>query len=209
MSERQRGTRQGSGAAVSVVVDISMSLDGYVTAPGVDAEHGLGVGGEVLHLWAFSDDEKEQEVLQQCTTRTGAVVMGRNLFDIVDAPNGWSEEVGYGAGIAAEPPCFVVTHSQPESIRLVNRFTIVTDGIQAALDQARAAAGDKDVVVMGGGDVCGQVLAGGLADTLSLHVAPVVFGGGTPLFAEGTRVDLEPIDTVTTPNATHLTYRLS
>lgn len=191
---------------MSVVIDISMSVDGYVTAPGVDAEHGLGVDGEVLHLWAFSDDAVEKEVLERSATRTGAVVMGRNLFDIVDAPNGWSEEVGYGAGIVAEPPCFVVTHTQPESIRLVDRFTIVTDGIESALDQARAAAGDKDVVVMGGGDVCGQVLAAGFADILSLHVAPVVFGGGTPLFADGTRVDLELIDTVTTPHATHLTY---
>ena len=191
---------------MSVVIDISMSVDGYVTAPGVDAEHGLGVDGEVLHLWAFSDDAVEKEVLERSATRTGAVVMGRNLFDIVDAPNGWSEEVGYGAGIVAEPPCFVVTHTQPESIRLVDRFTIVTDGIESALDQARAAAGDKDVVVMGGGDVCGQVLAAGLADILSLHVAPVVFGGGTPLFADGTRVDLELIDTEMTPHATHLTY---
>jgi dihydrofolate reductase len=194
---------------MSIVIDISMSLDGYVTAPGVDIEHGLGVGGEVLHLWAFSDDPVEQEVLARSTTRTGAVVMGRNLFDIVDHPSGWSEEVGYGAGIAAEPPCFVVTHTQPESNRLVNRFTIVTDGIESALEQARAAAGDKDVVVMGGGDVCGQVLADGLADTLSLHVAPVVLGGGTPLFADGTRVDLELTDSVTTPNATHLTYRVA
>ncbi len=134
--------------------------------------------------------------------------MGRNLFDIVDAPTGWSEDVGYGAGIAAEPPCFVVTHTAPESIRLKDRFTIVTEGIESALDQARAAAGDKDVVVMGGGDVCGQVLAAGLADTLSLHVAPVVLGGGTPLFADGTRIDLELTDSVTTPNATHLTYAI-
>jgi dihydrofolate reductase len=134
--------------------------------------------------------------------------MGRNLFDIVDGPNGWSKDVGYAAGLAAEPPCFVVTHTQPESIRLVDRFTIVTDGIEAALDQARSVAGDKDVVVMGGGDVCGQVLEAGLADVLSVHVAPVVLGGGTSLFVQGTRVDLEPIDSVQTSNATHLTYRV-
>jgi dihydrofolate reductase len=193
---------------MSVVVDISMSLDGYVAAPGVDLEHGLGVDGEVLHLWAFSDDATEQELLAWGATRTGAVVMGRNLFDIVDAPNGWSEDVGYGAGIAAAPPCFVVTHAVPPNVRLKDRFTIVTDGIESALDQARAAAGDKDVVVMGGGDVCGQVLAAGLADTLSLHVAPVVLGGGTPLFPEGGRIHLELTDSVVTPHATHLTYAI-
>jgi dihydrofolate reductase len=191
-----------------VVVDITMSLDGYVTAPGVDADHGLGVDGEALHNWAFSDDAVDRQVLDAGTGRTGAVVMGRNLFDIVDAPQGWNDEVGYGAGNAAEPPCFVVTHAEPESIRLKHRFTIVTDGLESALDQARAAAGDKPVVVMGGGHVCGQVLAAGLADTLSLHIAPLVLGGGTPLFVEGTRIALEPTSTVVTPNAIHQTYAI-
>ena len=191
---------------MSVVIDISISLDGYVTAPGVDAEHGLGVGGEVLHRWAFTEGGPDAEVLAGGVDRTGAVVMGRRTFDLVDQV--WDADVGYGAGHATEPPCFVVTHTQPESIRLVDRFTIVTDGIESALDQARAAAGDKDVVVMGGGDVCGQILATGLADVLSVHVAPVVLGGGSPLFADGSRVDLELVDTVTTPNATHLTYRV-
>jgi dihydrofolate reductase len=193
---------------MSVVVDISMSLDGYVTGPGVDLEHGMGIGGDVLHAWAFSDDEDERRVLEVGTARTGAVVMGRKLFDIVDAPNGWSDEVGYGAGIAAQPPCFVVTHREPQHVRLEHRFTIVTDGLESALDQAHEAAGDKDVVVMGGGEVCGQVLAEGLADLLTLHVAPVVLGAGTPMFVGGTRIDLEPVDSVTTRNATHLTYEL-
>ena len=191
-----------------VIVDITMSLDGYVTAPGVDAEHGLGVDGEALHNWAFSDDAGDRQVLDGGTDRTGAVVMGRNLFDIVDAPQGWSDEVGYGARNATAPPCFVVTHSQPETIRLRDRFTIVADGLESALDQARAAAGDKDVVVMGGGDVCGQVLAAGLADILSLHIAPLILGGGTPLFVDGSRLELEPTSTVATPNAIHQTYRL-
>jgi dihydrofolate reductase len=191
-----------------VIVDISMSLDGYVTAPGVDAEHGLGVDGEVLHHWAFSDDPEEQKLLEHGATRTGAVVMGRNLFDIVDAPNGWNDDIGYGAGEAATPPCFVVTHSVPETIRLKDRFTIVTDGLESAIEQARAAAGDKPVVVMGGGDVCGQVLTAGLAKTLTVHIAPVVLGGGTPLFVEGSRIDLEPTSTVVTPNAIHQTYAL-
>lgn len=191
-----------------VIVDISMSLDGYVTAPGADAGHALGVDGEVLHHWAFSDDDEEQKLLEQGATRTGAVVMGRNLFDIVDAPDGWNDDLGYGAGQAKKPPCFVVTHSAPDDVRLKNLFTIVTDGLESALDQARAAAGDKAVVVMGGGDVCGQVLTAGLADTLSLHIAPVVFGGGTPLFVQGSRLELEPTSTTVTPNAIHQTYAI-
>lgn len=189
---------------MSVVVDITMSLDGYVTAPGADAEHGLGVGGEALHDWAFAEDGPDQEILAAGVERTGAVVMGRRTFDIVDVA--WDDDVGYGAGHAAQPPCFVVTHTHPESIRLVDRFTVVTDGIESALEQARGVAGDKDVVVMGGGDICGQVLAAGLADLLSLHVAPLVLGGGTPLFVEGSRIELEWEQTVTTPHATHVQY---
>jgi dihydrofolate reductase len=189
---------------VSVVVDITMSLDGYVTAPGADSEHGLGVGGEALHDWAFTEDGPDKDVLAAGVERTGAVVMGRRTFDIVDVA--WDDDVGYGAGYAAQPPCFVVTHTQPESIRLVDRFTVVTDGIESALEQARAVAADKDVVVMGGGDICGQVLAAGLADLLSLHMAPLVLGGGTPLFVKGSRIELELQQTVTTPYATHVQY---
>jgi dihydrofolate reductase len=192
---------------VSVVVDISMSLDGYVTASGADAEHGLGVGGEVRHRWAFADDSADQEILAAAVQRTGAVVMGRRTFDIVDAV--WDDDRGYGAGHAAQPPCFVVTHTQPQRIRLVERFTIVTDGIESALDQARTAAGDKDVVVMGGGDLAGQILAAGVADVLSLHVAPVVLGAGSPLFPAGVRRDLELLEIVATAQATHQTYRVA
>lgn len=186
-----------------IVVDISVSLDGFVTAPGVDADHGLGVGGEALHEWAFADGP-DRDVLDAATQRTGAVVMGRRTFDVVDTV--WDDEVGYGAGNAAQPPCFVVTHTVPDSIRLVDRFTIVTDGIESAVRQAAEAAGDEDVVVMGGGDLCGQVLALGLADELSLHIAPVVLGGGTT-FYPAERLDLEHVRTIQTANATHVTYR--
>ncbi|MCW2752452.1 MAG: hypothetical protein JWR83_3562 [Aeromicrobium sp.] len=189
-----------------VVVDITMSLDGYVTAPGADAEHGLGVDGEALHNWAFSEDGADAEILNAGTAHTGAVVMGRRTFDIVD--QAWNDDVGYGARNATEPPCFVVTHSEPGIIRLTDRFTIITDGIESAIKQASAVAGDKKVVVMGGGDLCGQVLAAGLADTLSLHIAPLVLGGGTPLFVDGSRVELEPVTTVATPNAIHQTYAI-
>lgn len=189
---------------MSVVVDISVSLDGFVTAAGVGPEHGLGVGGEALHEWAFCDHGDDRRVLETGTRRTGAVVIGRRLFDLVDPV--WDLETGYGAGLAAQPPCFVVTHARPDQVRLVDRFTFVTDGLEAALEQAAAAAGDLDVVVMGGGDVCGQVLAAGLVDELSLHVAPVVLGGGTPLFPDGVRLDLTLLSAVSTPHAQHLAY---
>ena len=111
-----------------VVADISMSLDGFVTGPDPDLAHGLGTGGEPLHAWTLESDEADAEVLRQATDASGAVVMGRRLFDVVDGPGGWSDEMGYGAGLAATPPFFVVTHSVPQAVRLGLDFTFVTEG---------------------------------------------------------------------------------
>src|SRR6478735_5670018 len=166
-----------------VIADITMSLDGFVTGPDPDLEHGLGHGGEPLHEWVFSDNEVDAQVLAESTERSGAVVMGRRLFDIIDGPHGWNDEVGYGAAQVGTPPFFVVTHAPPESMRLQLDFTFVPDGIASAIRRARAAAGTKDVVVMGGGDVVRQCVDDGLADELVLHLAPIVLGAGTPLFA--------------------------
>lgn len=196
----------------AVIVDISISLDGYVTGPGVDLEHGLGRGGEVLHTWVFDGTTDDRAVLDKSFEQTGAVIQGRRLFDIIDGPHGWTEDMGYGAKPEGEvnPPVFVVTHEKPARTRLGDRFRFVTDGLDSAVSQAREAAGDKDVMVMGGGQICHAVLAAGLADLLQLHVAPVVLGDGTPLFPHGAapRIDLELVESVSTPSAQHLTYRV-
>jgi dihydrofolate reductase len=198
---------------MSVIVDISMSLDGYVTAPGAGPAQGLGVGGEPLHEWVFNGAEANRAVLDGMFARSGAVVMGRRLFDVVDAPGGWSEDLGYGAErdqTVAPPPVFVLTHSAPETWRLGRRFTFVTDGVHSAVAKARAAAGERDVVVMGGGATCHAVLAAGLADLLNVHIAPVVLGGGDRLFpAEGSgRITLALLESVSAPAAEHLSYRV-
>jgi uncharacterized protein YndB with AHSA1/START domain/dihydrofolate reductase len=193
-----------------VIVDITMSLDGYVTAPGAGPDHGLGIGGEDLHDWAIGRrTPRDEEILRETFARTGAVIMGRNTFDVVDAPHGWTDEMGYGAdqNQAEAPPVFVVTHAVPEKVRLADRFTFVTDGLESALTEAQAAAGAKDVVIMGGGQVAGAFLASGLVDVLSLHVAPIVLGGGTPLFTSDA-VRLEPLRSESTAAAEHLTYRV-
>ena len=192
-----------------VVADISMSLDGYVTGPSPDQAHGLGRGGEPLHTWAVaSSDGVDAAVLREATEATGAVVMGRRLFDIVDGPHGWSDEMGYGAKLAATPPFFVVTHAAPPSVRLGLRFTFVTEGVAAAIGLARAAAGDKDVIVMGGGDVVRQCVDAGLADELRIHLAPIVLGAGTPLFAGSARRELVQRSVRASATATHLVYQL-
>ena len=192
-----------------VIADITMSLDGYVTGPDPDLDHGLGRGGEPLHRWVESDDETDKQVLREGAEASGAVVMGRRLFDIVDGPHGWSDKMGYGAEHATTPPFFVVTHSAPHHVRLERdlgmRFTFVND-LRTAIDQARTAAADGHVVIMGGGDVIGQAIDQGLVDELHLHLAPMLLGGGTSLFRPGTRQLYRQRDVRPSSTAVHLAY---
>lgn len=198
-----------------VIADISMSLDGFVTGPEPGPDNGLGIGGDALHTWAFSDDPDDRRVLREATAHAGAVVLGRQLFDVVDGPNGWNDETGYGAGEVGKPAFVVVTSSPPESVRLTDLdWTFVTtglpDAINAARKRAEAASSDSgknlDVVLMGGGATIGSALAAGLVDELTLHLAPVVLGAGTPLFTGGTPCTLVQRSVTSTSTATHLTY---
>jgi dihydrofolate reductase len=184
-----------------VIADITVSLDGYVTGPSGDVDE--------LHAWVTDQDPVDIEILERATAETGSVVMGRRLFDIVDGPNGWTKDMGYGAQQAGTPPFFVATHSAPQHVRLERelgmRFTFVDD-LTAAVEQARTAATDGHVVIMGGGDVIGQAMEQGLVDELRLHLAPILLGGGTPLFRAGTRQRYRQGDVRPSSNAVHLTY---
>jgi dihydrofolate reductase len=195
-----------------VIADISMSLDGYVTARGVDQEHGLGIGGEGIHGWVLEEPRSpvDESVLASSFEETGAVVMGRRLFDIVDGPNGWSEDIGYGhdQDQSAAPPCYVVTHEPPAHVRLASRFRFVTKGVAAAIDQARVTAGDKNVFIMGGANVIDQSLAAGLVDELRIHLSPLLVGGGTKLFALVGETPLIQRKVIESPRVTHLTYEV-
>jgi dihydrofolate reductase len=191
-----------------VIADITMSLDGFVTGEGADEQHGLGDAPE-LHTWVMQQDAVDTDILEQATAQSGAVVMGRRLFDTVNAPDGWSRDMGYGADQTGTPPFFVVTHSLLRDVRLERelgmQLTFVS-GLVTAIDQARFAATRGDVVIMGGGDVIGQALQQGLVEELRLHVAPMVLGGGTPLFKAGTRQMYRQRDVRPSRNAVHLTY---
>jgi dihydrofolate reductase len=198
-----------------IIADISVSLDGFVTGPDPGPDNGLGTGGEALHTWAFSDDPDERLILSDATARSGAVVLGRRLFDLVDGPNGWNDETGYGAGMVGKPAFVVVTSSAPDSVRLTDLdWTFVTTGIADAVTAARKRAetasserGEElDVVLMGGGATIGSALAAGVVDALTLHLAPVVLGAGTPLFTGGAQRTLVQRGVTWTSNATHLTY---
>lgn len=195
-----------------VIADISMSLDGYVTARGADEEHGLGVGGEAIHAWVLEQPRSpvDEAVLSRSFEQTGAVVLGRRLFDVVDGPHGWDDGVGYGhdQDQSVAPPCYVVTHQEPAQVRLASRFRFVTGGVAAAIDAARKAAGVKDVVVMGGAKVIDQSLAEGLVDELRLHLSPLLLGGGTRLFDLAGRTTLVQRSVTGSPRATHITYEV-
>ncbi|MEU6976951.1 MULTISPECIES: dihydrofolate reductase family protein [unclassified Streptomyces] len=198
-----------------VVADISVSLDGFVTGPDPGPDTGLGTGGDALHTWAFSDDPDDRRLLAEGTARSGAVVLGRHLFDVVDGPYGWDDTTGYGAGEVGKPAFVVVTRTPPETVRLVDLdWTFVTTGLVDAVAVAReraeaasAASGRAlDVVLMGGGATIGSALAAGLVDVLVLHLAPVVLGAGTPLFTGGAPLTLAQRSVTVTSTATHLVY---
>ncbi|MDY7086359.1 MAG: dihydrofolate reductase family protein [Actinomycetota bacterium] len=191
-----------------VVADISVSLDGYVTGPDPGPEQGLGRGGEGLHTWVFEGDATDQRVREEATAATGAVIMGRRLFDVVDGPGGWNDEMGYGADLAATPPVLVVTRTPPAQVRLADRFTFVVDGLASAIDKGLALAGDREVVVMGGGATVRGAIDAGLVGELRLHLSPVLLGGGTKLFDGATPRTLRQIHVRPSGHATHLTYRV-
>ena len=186
-----------------------MSLDGFVTGPDPDVDHGLGHGGEPIHRWAIdSDDEVDAAVLRRSTEASGAVIMGRRLFDTIDGPRGWNDEMGYGAAANAQPPVLVVTGNPPDAVRLGDRFSFVVDGVASAVAKGVALADDRDVVVMGGAEVIRGCLEAGVLDELRLHLAPVVLGAGTPLWQGNTPRQLRQIHVRVSAHATHLTYRV-
>lgn len=194
-----------------IIGDITMSLDGFVTGPGADLEHGLGRDADGLHAWALdSDDPVDRGMLERATAASGAVIMGRKTFDTVDGPGGWSAERGYGADQDGRPAFFVVTSTRPGHVRLAEThdFTFVLDGLASAAEQARAAAGERDVYVMGGGRTVAGFLAAGLLDQLRIHLSPEVLGDGTPLFDAVGRHRLRQVGVEVSPVATHVTYEV-
>ncbi len=189
----------------SVIFDISMSLDGYIAASGMTPELGMGVDGEVLHDWAFAGDDRDREMLERAGVSLGAVIAGRRTYD--NSIKWWDADGPTGS---ARVPLFVVSHDTPADVPDGGVYTFVGD-IRSAFDAARATAGDRDVGIMGGADIARQYVRDGLVDEISIHLVPVLFGTGTPLFGDGwldRHVRLEPPVVVATDAATHLRYRV-
>jgi dihydrofolate reductase len=193
-----------------VVASITTSLDGYVAGPNDGPDRGLGEGGERLHYWVFGGPWSygrevtgeatgvDKEFLDGWMGRLGAVVGGRGTFEAADH---------WGGSNPWPVPFFIVTH-HPDDAPTDGGFTFV-NGLDTAIERARDAAGDKDVHVMGGADIIRQALRAGSIEELSVSIAPVVLGGGKRLF-EGfdQSMTLEPIGSLQSPFATHITYRV-
>ena len=197
-----------------VIVDITTSLDGFVAGPNDSPELPLGEDGERLHEWVFGleswreshhleggERNRDSEILQEAIDRTGAIVLGRRMFDNA---HGWGERPPFGK------PVFVLTHEAREPLEKEGgtTFTFVSDGIESALEQAQAAAGGKDVAIGGGANPIQQYLRAGLVDELGIHVAPMLLGGGVRLFddAQGGRIEVERTEVIDPPRATHLRF---
>jgi dihydrofolate reductase len=188
-----------------VIFDISMSLDGFITAANQRPEEPLGDGGEQLHQWAFGEDQRDREVLSGGASSLGAVICGRRTYD--DSLPWWGEDGPTGP---ARVPVFVLSHDKPGDMPEGGVYNFVTGGIEDALEQAKTAAGDEDVTVMGGADTGRQYLKAGLVDELSIHLVPVLFGSGTRMFKHlgNGHVQLEHLGSVQTTAATHLRFRV-
>lgn len=206
-----------------VTSQLSISLDGYVAGPDQSMDNPIGVGGMRLHQWALATDTwREQhgqeggersvdsEIAQDVMSGLGAFIMGRKMFGGGDGPwdeswrGWWGEDPPYHA------PVYVLTHHAREPLVMEGgtTFFFVTDGIEAALDAAQAAAGDLDVGIAGGASAVQQYLRAGLLDELYLHIAPVLLGAGERLLEDVGDPVLEPVQVIASPRATHVRYRV-
>ena len=207
----------------STICNISMSLDGYAAGPNQTLENPLGEGGEGLHEWALATESwrrqhgreggersVDAEVIDRVTENVGAHIMGRRMFGGGEGPWDESWRGWWGDEPPFHTPVFVLTHHPREPLEMEGgtTFTFVTDGIESALAQARAAAGDADVAIAGGASAVQQYLAAGLLDELFLHIVPVVLGGGTRLLENVGDARLEPVEVVASPAVTHVRYRV-
>ena len=204
---------------------ISISLDGFVAGPNQSTEIPLGEGGERLHDWVVplaswreghdkdgGEVNASDRVVEEVRENIGAAVMGRNMFGPIGG-GPWVDEDWKGWWGDNPPyhyPVFVVTHHRRDPVEMAGGTTyhFVTDGIESALAQAKEAAGGKDVMLWGGGEVIGQYLAAGLLDVLELHVVPILLGDGSRIFGDVGGVRLEQVRAVEAPGVTHLKYRV-
>jgi len=195
----------------TVTCNISTSVDGFVAGPRQSLENPIGEGGARLHDWHLEPEDADLAVIDGWQSTPGAYVMGRNMFGPgrgewdLDWRGWWGDEPPYHA------PVFVLTHHARDPLAMDGgtTFHFVTEGPDVALEQAKAAAGGKNVEIAGGASTINAYLQAGAINELHMHIAPMVLGVGERLFA-GVSADLrlEPVQAISSPRVTHITYRV-
>jgi dihydrofolate reductase len=202
-------------------LNITMSIDGFVAGPNQSPENPLGIGGEELHGWllplkAFRESHGGAGGEVNASTRfaedilagAGATIMGRNMFG--GGPGPWDESWRgwWGDDPPYHHPVYVLTHHPREPLEMQGgtTFHFVTEGIESALEQARAVAGEQHVSLGGGASVAQQYLAAGLLDELVVSVVPILLGSGARLFEAVGDAKLEQVESVAAPGVTHIRY---
>jgi dihydrofolate reductase len=193
---------------------LSISLDGFVAGPDQSREHPLGKGGHDNHAWHMGDpraNEADETAASWLMRPRGAYIMGRNMFGPVRGT--WDEEWSgwWGAEPPYHAPVYVLTHHPRASIQMQGgtTFHFVTDGFDSAYAQAQQAAEGRGIHVAGGASTVRQALLAGVVDELTLDIAPVLLGSGERLLDGVTNLDLEPIEVLHSPLATHVRYRVT
>ncbi|HET8976481.1 MAG TPA: dihydrofolate reductase family protein [Solirubrobacterales bacterium] len=202
---------------------LAISLDGYAAGPDQSEKDPLGVGGTQLHEWALKleawrrphgraggDTGPSNDVIEEVQGNVGAGIMGRNMFG--GGPGPWDEDHPWNGWWGEDPPfhcpIYVLTHHQREPLEMQGgtTFHFVTDGIESALERARADAGEQDVLIGGGASAVQQYLAAGLVDEFDLHITPVVLGAGERLLENVGDLELEQLRAIEAPGVTHVKY---
>jgi dihydrofolate reductase len=188
-----------------VTCDISMSLDGFITEPNEGVGNPLGDDPGRLHDWMFdAKTEADAAIVDELYASTGAILMGKGMFDVGFEP--WGDPPPFGM------PVFVLTHEAREPLPMQGgtTYTFVTDGVESGLAQARAAAGDKNVGIWGGANIMRQYLKAGLLNEMQIHLIPVLLGNGVRLFEDlgPERIELRRISSIETPSATHFRFEV-
>jgi dihydrofolate reductase len=192
-----------------VFCDMTVSLDGFTAALNQSADAPFGEGGDALHRWMFEDADTNVAEMQAIVD-AGAFIMGRHMFGPgrgewdLSWTGWWGEDPPYHA------PVFVLTHYSREPLEMQGgtTFRFVTEGIESAFQQARVAAGDRNVAIAGGAATANAYLAAGHVDELRLHIAPLVLGAGERLLKDVGPLALRPVAARSTDLATHVTYRI-
>ena len=206
-----------------VTSHISISLDGFVAGPNQSLENPIGEGGLRLHDWVFTTaawlrqqgleggtDNEDSMVVDEVVANVETYIMGRKMFGGGTGPWDQTWKGWWGDDPPYHTPVFVLTHHPREPLEMQGgtTFIFVTDGIESAMDQARAAAGDGVVSIAGGASTIQQFLAAGMLDELYVHIVPIILGRGERLFDNVGDPVLEPVKVIASPTVTHIKYRI-